>query len=139
MAHATPLFLELPVELFDMIMDYYPEVTVLHMLERMGRGMDTLKLGFQRTAVLRALSQTCRALRRACVPLLWKYADTMLISCYHEKGWIKKLSTRIRTYGQGLFDQPYLAQHIWYGPTHSPVTVVYSLSIFSQPHDHRLH
>ena len=109
---AIPHFLRLPVELFDMILEYYPEPPEDSVILTNAIGVDA-KYG-ERGQLLRALSGTCRALRNKCLPLAWEHIEACVI--YPEKGtWYKQVSKRLQSVSEVLCNCPHLTQHVRYG------------------------
>ena len=106
----VPGFLQLPVEIFDMIIDYYPLIPDTLVLYNLW-GADPMF--WYRGQVLRALSQTSRALRVQCLPRAWEYIEVCVVFPDNTHGvWYKQLSRRLERLSLGLSDRPDLCQHV---------------------------
>lgn len=106
------LRLRLPLELFDMILDYFPKIPEKVIL-RNPIGVAP-KYG-ERGKVLRALSKTSRLLRNAYLSLAWEHLDGCVIYPEATHGvWFKQVSKRLERVSKGLMKCPHLVQHVRY-------------------------
>jgi hypothetical protein len=101
----TSLFVTLALELYLEILSYYPAVP-----KRAWPYDHHLPATYSdRPAVLCALSQTCHALRRIFLPLLWERLD----ACAPPSGlWYKHIAATLEARGVGLQARPDLAVHV---------------------------
>jgi len=99
--------LSLPVELFDMILSYYNDIEEDDILGN----PTTLPLEYrERADVLRALSQTCKGLRAACLPLAWERMEACTAN--PAGAWYQQVSARLENASKFIPVRPYLAEHV---------------------------
>lgn len=106
----TCLIFSLATELLIEIISYFPKVP-----ERAWVGpYDPFLTGnyCQRPDVLRALSQTCRALRKFFIPWCWEYLD--VCTNRFDGAWHLHISSTLEARSIGLSRRPDLAVHVRY-------------------------
>ncbi|KAH8105283.1 hypothetical protein BXZ70DRAFT_1075318 [Cristinia sonorae] len=75
----------IPPELFDEIVAYWPTLPLRYYSDTYGVAIAPHIEHATRTVTLRALSQTCRALRAVCLPRLWSRLETCWVP-WSDKG-----------------------------------------------------
>lgn len=108
---SIPHFLQLPIEIFDMIIDYYyPEIPESVIIEN-HIGVNP-KYG-ERGKVLRALSRTSQALRNQCLSRAWEHIEACVLYPEDTHGvWYKQVSKRLENVSNGLTECPHLAPYV---------------------------
>ena len=107
-----PHFLRLPVELFDMILEYFPELLPDSFIRKNYVAVGSKYA--ERGQLLRTLSRTCRALRVKCLPLAWEHLEACVV--YPNKGvWQRQVSKRLQNISELLCRCPHLTQYVRYG------------------------
>ncbi|EJD44897.1 hypothetical protein AURDEDRAFT_166078 [Auricularia subglabra TFB-10046 SS5] len=66
----------------------------------------------ERTETLRALSQTCRALRKCAHPLLWERLDCLLVPEMGRGIWYKYVMSKTQRLARGLAENPGLKPYV---------------------------
>ena len=106
---ADVAFLGLPVEIFDMIIegvDMFTEEDVIHRPSLIPPKRRC------RLDVLRVLSQTSRAFRKALLPRVWEHFEAC--SAREEGAWYKQVARRLEEGSKMLVTNPELAKHVRY-------------------------
>lgn len=106
-APTTTGLLALPVELFEMVLSDFEDISVGSIMQN----PTTLpKEEGERMRVLRALSQTCKALRASCLPRVWERLEACIE--HNDSAWYKQVSSRLERRCNGLADNPDLAKFV---------------------------
>lgn len=104
---ATTSLLSLPIEIFDMVLSHFHDIDEEDIL----RNPTHLPIECrERTDVLRALSQTSKGLRSACLALAWERVDASTAA--EGSAWYQEVSARLENASKLLENRPYLAQHV---------------------------
>lgn len=118
-AAQTPRLAALAPELLDEILSYLRvlPLSLSHRRIVFGfGGISTLNqdpLNYtERTDVLRALAQTCRALRKVAHPRLWQRLDCLFVPQRAKGTWYKYTMAALDRKKQGLLATPSLLQYI---------------------------
>ncbi|KAF8646023.1 hypothetical protein AX16_007448 [Volvariella volvacea WC 439] len=114
---------DLPVELFNEILSYFPEIPIPTTTIYYTPLLSPVTL--ERSDALRALSQTCRSFREVLLPLLWQRLDASAIRFTttaqdadtfrrHEipTNWYLGISQALERKSLGLLQNPQFAAHV---------------------------
>ena len=127
----TTGLLGLPVELFEMVLSEYHDISTDTILSN---PTSLPKESGERIKVLRVLSQTCRALRTSCLPRAWERLEACI---EHTDGvWYKQVSGNLERKCNGLTATPEIAKLVKYAL--QPFLLVSLLIRIAQSCDRRL-
>ncbi|KAJ7770280.1 hypothetical protein DFH07DRAFT_806329 [Mycena maculata] len=98
------LLLQLPPELFDEIIGFYSIIPDTYYFN--GHDLNDLPKFFERTGVLTALSQTCRALKDITLHRLWMRLDICRITDSARLPWYEQPMTALERKANGIAESP---------------------------------
>ncbi|KAI0072618.1 hypothetical protein K474DRAFT_1686559 [Panus rudis PR-1116 ss-1] len=98
----VPRLASLPAELFDEIISYFAVLPLHYYYDTQGFGTTPDPRYRERTDVLRALSQTCRALRSVSFPRLWSRLDLCILDEEYQASWYKHAMQEIQCKAKGV-------------------------------------
>lgn len=118
----TSGLLALPEDVFDLIFDELLAGSRLISKEHVLANQPHMEESFEyRTDVLHGLMQTCRALRKACLPKYYEHVEVCIVR--GPRMWYKQLSERLEKMSLMLSECPHLAVHVRYVLEHmSPMS-----------------
>lgn len=108
-------FLDLPVELCDMIFESLWHDCEDITREAVLRNYDILQMTHAtKEDTLRPLSQVCRTLRDVFLPRLWEHMQACVVRTEGRKAFHKILGERLERLSKGLLQTPDIARHVRY-------------------------